>query len=244
MGEEYSWGKTLLMTRIHIICEGQTEESFVKEILMPFFNHQGISLFPRLLGKPGHKGGNVKFERLYTDIRGYLLSDRKCYVTTFFDFYGLPEKFPGKKEAVTKSGVAEKSKCLLDHLRKALEEKLDKEPLRRFILYVQMYEFEGLLFSDPEKLAQGINCSNLINNFQKIRKEFSSPEEINNSSNTAPSKQIKKLYPAYGKPTDGLSAAIEIGIDTIRKECSLFNQWLERLEKLTPILSENQAIFC
>jgi hypothetical protein len=47
------------MIRVHIICEGQTEESFVSDVLVPHCSQKGIALYPSLIGKPGHKGGNI-----------------------------------------------------------------------------------------------------------------------------------------------------------------------------------------
>ncbi|QED28131.1 hypothetical protein FRD01_12995 [Microvenator marinus] len=100
------------MTRVYVICEGQTEELFVKDVLWMQFFAQGIDLRPCLIGKPGHKGGNFKIERLVADLRSTLRSDANAYCTTFFDFYGLPESFPGKKESYSKGTSADKSACL------------------------------------------------------------------------------------------------------------------------------------
>lgn len=222
------------MIRIHVICEGQTEEMFVNEVLAEVFLSKNICLVPALIGNPGHKGGNFKFERLLTDVRARLLDDKTAYCTTFFDFYGLPEDFPGKEEAKKKIGMPQKADSLLAVLTEKLKAKLGQDPLRRFIPYVQMYEFEGLLFSHPEKLAQGINQADLGESFQKIRDAFDSPEEINNNPATAPSKSIKKIYSAYDKPIHGSLAAIEIGLDVIRQECRRFDEWLRKLEALQP----------
>ncbi|MYM74997.1 DUF4276 family protein [Duganella sp. FT134W] len=222
------------MIRVHVICEGQTEEMFVNQVLAEFFLDRNICLIPALIGKPGHKGGNFKFERLLTDVRARLLDDKTAYCTTFFDFYGLPEDFPGKEKSIRKNGMSQKADCLLEVLTEKLIAKLGEDPLRRFIPYVQMYEFEGLLFSHPEKLAAGINQTDLRNALQKIRDAFDSPEEINNSPITAPSKRIVELYSAYDKPIHGSLAAIEIGLDIIRQECQRFDEWLKKLEALQP----------
>lgn len=96
------------MIRVHVICEGQTEEMFINEVLADAFQHKGIYLMPALIGKPGHKGGNFRFERLLTDVEKRLLGDRQAYCTTFFDFYGLPEEFPGKTNAAGKNTMDEK----------------------------------------------------------------------------------------------------------------------------------------
>lgn len=225
------------MIRVHVICEGQTEEMFVNEVLADAFLPINICLVPALIGKPGHKGGNFKFERLLTDVRARLLDDKKAYCTTFFDFYGLPEDFPGKEQAKAKVGMPQKADCLLAALTERLQSTLGENPLKRFIPYVQMYEFEGLLFSHPERLARGINQADLGTYLQKIRDAFDSPEEINNSPDTAPSKRIGNLYSAYDKPIHGSLAAIEIGLDVIRQECQRFDQWLKKLEALQPPMS-------
>ena len=101
------------MIRIHVICEGQTEEMFINEVLAQSFQARNIYLAPSLIGKPGHKGGNFRFERLLTDVKNRLLGDRQAWCTTFFDFYGLPEDFPGKTEARTKDSMDAKADCLL-----------------------------------------------------------------------------------------------------------------------------------
>jgi hypothetical protein len=222
------------MTRLHVICEGPTEETFVYEVLSEWFVPKGIYLYPSLIGKPGHKGGNLKFQRLLIDLRGRLLGDKTAYCTTFFDFYGLSSDFPGKEGARNKPNIVEKSQCVIQSLTERLKSKLGGEPLRRFIPYVQMHEFEGLLFSEPEILAQGINRIDLAARFRAIRNLFNSPEEIDDSPVTAPSKRILDLFPAYDKPVYGSLAALEIGLAAIRRECALFNGWLERIEALPP----------
>lgn len=220
------------MIRIHVICEGQTEEMFVNEILAAEFYSKNIYLTPSLIGKPGHKGGNFKFDRLLADVRARLLGDATAYCTTFFDFYGLPEGFPGKAAAKTKNGIEEKANCLQDALVEKLQARLGEDPLRRFIPYVQMYEFEGLLFSHPEKLAEGISKADLGDPFQKVRNAFNSPEEINNSPHTAPSKRIEGLFRGYDKPVHGSLAALEIGLEAIRAECHRFDAWLSEIAAL------------
>lgn len=222
------------MTRVHVICEGQTEETFVRDVLVEtHFCVRGIDLRPSLIGK---SGGNFSFERLLIDIRNRLLGDPQAWCTTFFDFYGLPERFPGKKESSAKRSMDEKANCLLSEMTARLQKELGKEKdaMRRFIPYVQMHEFEGLLFSSPKGLAIGINQLLLEENFQDIRKAFNTPEWINDNLATAPSKRIQKFYKGYQKPLHGPLAAIEIGLDTIRKECKRFDAWLNNIESLSP----------
>lgn len=220
------------MVRVNIICEGQTEETFVQEVLYHFFVSKSIYLNPILIGKPGHKGGNFTFGRLVKDLRP-LLSGANAYCTTLFDFYGLPSDFPGKEKAQTMNNIEEKAQCVTQSLVDALQETaISGDSLRRFIPYVQMYEFEGLLFSDCYSLASAIDKPLLARKFKEIREEFLTPEDINNSKITAPSKRILEIYRSYNKPIHGSLAIIEIGIDAIRQECKLFDRWLQQLEAL------------
>lgn len=93
-----------------------------------------------------------------------------------------------------------------------------------------MHEFEGLLFSDCVGFSHGIGRPELESKFRKVRDQFATPEEINDSSSGAPSKRIKALIPEYEKPLLGPLAALEIGLDRIRAECPHFDDWLGRLE--------------
>ncbi len=74
------------MIRVHVICEGQTEELFVNELLAPAFQSKHILLFPSLIGKPGHKGGNINFDRLFPDIRNRCLAIRLLTARRFSIF--------------------------------------------------------------------------------------------------------------------------------------------------------------
>lgn len=220
------------MTIVHIICEGQTEEEFVKSILVAPFAAKGIYLMPGLIGRPGHKGGNFKFDRLYPDIKRRLLADKNCYCTTFFDFYGLPESFPGKRLVDPQSSIESKAGVIETELTTQLTEKIGSDAMRRFIPYVQMYEFEALLFSSPERMALGMDRVELTSDFEQILAEFETPEHINNSVQTAPSKRIDNLVHGYEKPLLGTLAALEIGLERMREQCVLFDAWLSKIEAL------------
>ncbi len=102
----------------------------------------------------------------------------------------------------------------------------------RFLPYLQLHEYEGLLFSDPAAFARGIYQPDLAASLQKVRDGFPTPEDIDDGPETAPSKRVLKLYPPYRKPLYGTLAALEVGISTMRRECPHFRDWIERLEAL------------
>ena len=70
-------------------------------------------------------------------------------------------------------------------------------PDLRFIPYIQLHEYEAILFSDPVAFATGIDHPDLRPQFQQVRDEFESPEDINNDPETAPSKRVLAAYPKY-----------------------------------------------
>lgn len=102
----------------------------------------------------------------------------------------------------------------------------------RFIPYVQMYEFEALLFADTSVLAETLQRPDLERRFDQIVSSCGSPEEIDDDPKTAPSKRISLLARRFNKVRHGSIAAVRTGIETIRSECPHFSQWLERLEGL------------
>jgi hypothetical protein len=149
------------------------------------------------------------------------------------DYYALPHDWPGRAEAPGMASTSAKAEyveaALVVDISSAMGPRFDA---RRFVPLVMMHEFEALLFSDPDQFAQGIGKIGLSDSLRAIRNEFQSPEDINDSVLTAPSKRIISLFPGYEKPLFGVLAALEIGLPRMRQECPHFNDWLDRLEAL------------
>lgn len=101
----------------------------------------------------------------------------------------------------------------------------------RFVPRVVMHEFEGLLFSRPDRFAESLGRPDLSEEFRAIREEFETPEDINDSPDTAPSKRVRNLYPPYRKPLMGPLVMEKIGLDAVREACPLFSEWLSALEQ-------------
>lgn len=227
------------MTRLLIHVEGQTEEGFVNEVLAQHLYGFGYTkVSARLVGNArqrDRRGGIRAWSAVRRDALRHLKEDAWCLSTTMVDYYALPHSgeraWPGRAEAgllpfAEKSGTVESA--LLADICGEMGEGFAQN---RFVPYVMMHEFEGLLFSDTTKLGQGIGRPDLSANFQAIRDQFSTPEEINDSPLTAASKRIINLLPTYEKPLMGALAVLEIGLTAIRQECPLFRAWIERLEQ-------------
>ncbi len=229
------------MNRVIAVVEGQTERTFVREVLGPWLGWKGVTMSARLVGKPGHKGGVGDFERARRDIVNLLRQESCTVVTTMFDYYGMPESWPGRRLSlgailVRKPRVVEEA--ILAAVGASVGDAFDS---RRFLPYVQMHEFESILFSEPEILVDVMRDKNAAGQMNAIRRQFSNPEEINDSPLTAPSKRILQLFPSYRKPLHGVLAAGRISIERIREECPHFNEWLTALELLGASANSNMG---
>jgi len=222
---------------IYIVVEGQTEQTFVRDVLAPEMALKGIYLYPVLIGKPGHKGGDIRFERAKVDIGKFLKQRSDIYVTTMFDYFRIDENWPGRgmvrqkiKNGATLS-AAEKADALENATRTRIKELFPNcEAENRFVPYVEMHEFEALLFSNADILAQKIGIE--VGQINNILAGYNGPEEINDDPVKAPSKQLEELNSAYRKVAMGKTIADSIGVQEIRKQCPHFNDWLTRLEHL------------
>lgn len=210
------------MIRLAISVEGQTEEEFVKSVLATHLRPMKIEPIPILLGRArGHGGGgNVSVERLASDM--VELYQSFGAVTSLVDFYGFRAK----------------GKMTVEELEKHLNGKIQKKigcgwDQRKVIPYVQKHEFESLLFSDVEAFGalMGVTEQN-IRKLNEARSQFSTPEDINDHQDAAPSKRIARIVPRYEKAVDGPVLAMEIGLKTIRTKCPRFCEWVTRLESL------------
>jgi hypothetical protein len=149
-----------------------------------------------------------------------------------FDFNGLGRGFPGTPLPPNLSNADK-----VIHLERAMKEDIIAEipDLRadvRFLPYLQLHEYEGLLFSDPKAFANGISQPHLAVQLQAIRQSFPTPEDIDDNPDTAPSKCVLGLCPSYNKVLDGTRAASAVGIEAMRRECPHFRDWVEILERL------------
>ncbi len=83
------------MIRVHIFCEGQTEETFVREVLSNHFEKLNIWLNPILLRTSKYgKGGISSYGKIKWQVQKKCKEDTSSWVTTLVDFYGLPQDFP------------------------------------------------------------------------------------------------------------------------------------------------------
>jgi hypothetical protein len=191
-----------------------------------------VNLIPRILGVPGHKGGRPNYERVKKDVIAHLKQETTVYCSTMLDFYGLESGFPGMP-LPTHLSTLEKVQRLEEAVKQDICQRIPEfRPEDRFLPYLQLHEYEGLLFSNPQGFAEAIKQPNLAHRFLEVRNGFATPEDINDGPTTAPSKRVLALYPSYQKVIEGTLAASAVGVEVMKRECPHFRKWVERLEHL------------
>jgi len=220
------------MSRVLALVEGPTEQSFIKQVLAPELHHLGVYLTAAIIGKPGHKGGIRSYESIRREILAVLKQDQQRYCTTMFDYYGLPAGWPGKTVISGSpsiiAGLIEQA--MLQDVCSILGQ---AAATSRLIPYIQMHEYEALLFSEPATLATAVGQRTSLGGiFEAIVNECGEPEAIDDRPDTAPSKRIKNHVRDYNKVIHGTIAAQRIGLPKMRQRCPHFSEWVARLETL------------
>ncbi len=230
------------MSYWYFIVEGRTEEEFIKEILKPFLETKQIFVqgIEQVITGKTHtgkycKGGGNNYEYYKNHLLKRMKQFKKrddLYFTTMIDLYALPKTFPSYETYIDEKDKYKK----VDALEKAFKNDIKQN---NFIPYIQLHEFETLLFSDLNKFKEYyIDEDNIDRKVLALKsdvKEYDNIELINESESTAPSKRIEKVFSQYcrEKATVGLYVALEIGLDKMRKECKHFNEWIKKIENLT-----------
>ena len=176
------------MKKVLVLCEGQTEQAFVIDLLDPYLKLHGKQAEPKVLttkvtgtGKQ-HKGGVSKYQPIRRDALRLLGDSSAACVTTMLDYYGLPKDFPGKAGL---SGHTPYRRVAL--LEQAFAADISNP---RFLPYLVLHEFEAMLFADPNALQSVLNSNQKL----LMPRGFTSPEEINEGEQTHPSARIHQQF--------------------------------------------------
>jgi hypothetical protein len=216
------------MSRVlNILVEGPTEKDFVSNLVYPYFFANGISNI-RIITietRPGYKGGDVRYEARYkSNILKILRGQEELLVTSLIDYYRLRTDFPKYNESRVLPTPQQRVSLIEQGCR---EDIMDK----RFIPYIQLHEFETLLFSNTkgfEELFPDLPRANKRELIETVR-NFQNPELINDRPEFAPSVRLTKLIPEYQKPLYGNMIALVNGFDSIMDKCPRFKNWIETL---------------
>ena len=218
------------MKRIIVICEGETEQEFVQKTLSKYFISKQIVLQAPLI--KASKGGIVRWDILKKQIENHLKQEKDVFVTTFIDYYGIYSKyeFPKWEESRKYNDKNER----LTYLENEMKAVIASDLQHRFIPYMQLHEFEGLLFCNKNAFLQQIPSGDIVDReeLDAIFDKFPNPELINETKETSPSHRLKKIIKGYNKVVYGNIIAEAIGLYTIRNKAPRFNNWIDRLSDI------------
>jgi len=212
------------MKRLIIICEGETEQEMSDKILRPYFQIKDFVIECPLIKKS--MGGIVSWPALKAQIQGHL--KEHAYVTTFIDYYGIKDRhqFPCWMESKDMTNKYDRIRLIEDGM------KIDVNRNHMFLPYIQLHEFEALLFNNMESFSNVLPEEELMDKttLENVLDTYSNPEMIDDGIETSPSHRLKLIIPAYDKVLYGYYLAEEIGIERMRDKCPHFNDWLTRIE--------------
>ena len=234
---------------LYIISEGRTECAFVKRVLAQHLEPFNWTAYPITLITGDKTNGSSKggfrrskgYEHAINEICSVISNhDINDVHATFFDLYGFPVDIPCHEKAKSLTSPQDKAKLYECQIKKDVAELFEGNKSFRsdlFLPYVQPYEFECFLFVDPKLSADEFSDGNsdkakkLEDKMSKIIRDFDTPEHINDSFETAPSKRLEKLVPNFReKKVSNWKIAQAVGIQRIRDACPHFNKWLSMIE--------------
>jgi hypothetical protein len=221
------------VSRLNFIVEGQTEETFVRDVLAERLAMHGVYAVARCVETSRtrlkiFKGGMSSYGRAKGDIVRWLKEDRNAYLTTMFDLYGLPDDFPNMAKTASEKDPHKKVQLIENGIAADIDD-------QRLIPYIQVHEFEALLFCAPVITDAALGAPPALSRLKELQAivgAFPSPEHIDEGASTAPSKRIVQLYKAYRKQVFGPLITKRTGLDTLRQQCPHFNDWVSKLEAL------------
>lgn len=223
------------MTRLIMVVEGQSEEAFVKDVLVPHLANHGVGASATIVGKVvaqkrghRHRGGG-SFKHWRADIGRILRGDASANlrVTTLFDLYGLPDDFPGLSEHGADTDTLRRAAALEAALGQELGD-------CRLLPYVQRHEFEALVLAALPALDGLFDADDDRRGLANLAASTAGtcPEDVNDGQASAPSKRLAHHVPGFRKTLHGPAALKTAGLQTIRTACPRFDAWVHRLETL------------
>jgi uncharacterized protein (DUF2164 family) len=218
------------MRNLYFIVEGETEEEFVKRLLIPYLYNQGLNghMQPIMVHMSGGGHGHSNVEHFLNTIEPVLYYNGEPVITSLLDFF----RFPRQQQAFAACGVHGPAAAQVACLQQALFVAVQRiRPYARFLPYIQLHEFEALLFAD--EVGYELHATGIQAGVAAVINDYPSPEDINSRPENAPSKRLASIFQAHGqryrKAADAVDIIELIGMERLRQRCPLFGQWVEQL---------------
>ena len=222
------------MTRLYFVVEGHTEEDFVNQVLIEHLAHRDVMVPPSIkVGNGKQTGGKVTYARLLPQLERLMKQQPGVYFTTLIDMFRIGTDFPNFQIANQLPDPVSRVTALEQAM---LEDMISRTRTRFFVPYVQLHEFEALLWTDPSVLDAaciGHGVPSKLTELEAVNAEYETPEHINSRPEKAPSKRLKQLYGnAFDKRIIGSLVTKNIGLERIRQAYPRFGAWITKLEQL------------
>lgn len=209
------------MKTITVICEGPTEVEFCKTNLNGYLGYGKYTIMPKNID------GNCNWERIKYFVEKSLKSQPNAIVTTMIDYYGLKgNTFPKWQESLEIMDKRERIVFLENEMHRDIESSLQN----RFIPYLQLHEFEALLFNNYGVFDQIFNdeeCNKI--KLQEVFSTFPDPEMINDTRENSPSHRLSDIIPTYNKIVYGNLLVESIGVINIYNKNQHFKEWIDKI---------------
>lgn len=215
--------------RLHILCEGQTEENLANETLRPYFAsaraYVTVSVLNtrRTAAGPNSKGGVGRWSSLERDIRLLAKDSSIDVLTTLVDYYGAPSDAPGMKNRPRGTAYDR-----VAHVESAMARAVD-DP--RFLPHLVLHETEAWVIACAETLGELVEKPKLSDSLRALAERAGGPELVNDGPDTAPSKRISGLHPTYRKTRDGPDTVHLAGVEQVRLRCPHADAWFRAVEE-------------
>ncbi|MFK0243341.1 DUF4276 family protein [Amycolatopsis azurea] len=211
--------------RLHLLVEGQTEATVVRDLLSDHFHRQGwfvtCSTVRTHTSSVTYRGGVTSWPKLHREIKELLASPRLTTLTTLFDYYGFPPDAPGMSTRPSGSATAK-----VTHVEEAMRATVGDH---RFVPHLAQHELESWVFAAGDQLADLRDDSAVAERIKQDCAEAGGPELVNDDPKNAPSKRLARYCPGYVKTLEGPLAIADLGIDGLRAQCPHFSSWLDEL---------------
>lgn len=214
--------------RLHLLVEGQTEETVVREVVEPYLRARGfwvthsILVTRRAAGGPWNRGGVTSWGRLHGDVKRLLGNSSLDVLTTMIDYYAFPSGAPGMDTRPDGSPLDR-----VRHVEAAVAAAVGDV---RFVPHLVMHETEAWVFAAAQQLAELRGRPALAVSLQNEVEKAGGAEMIDEGPETAPSKRLARLCPDFVKTLDGPIAIADLGVPGLRERCPHLDAWLEELE--------------
>ncbi len=177
------------MNPIYVLCEGKTEQNFVNQILGEYlYNKYQIERIYGIMANTSKnaKGGSLSYSRYKNEVQDLLKREENAIITSLIDYYKLQTDFPDYT-AIQSTNIQDKAEKVSQ-----LEQSIARDiKHKRFLPYIQLHEFEALLFSSINGFDNLVGLDlKKKKQIEKIITSYHNPEYINDGQDTHPSARL------------------------------------------------------